>query len=71
MLDGNVADLDNKKPCPSIHMPCRASRLTLILSDVKFEQLQDINRANTGADGVELRPPTCHPGMCSGSECIA
>ena len=39
---------------PSIHMPCQASRLTLILSDVKFEQLQDINRANTGADGVEF-----------------
>ncbi|WP_201842277.1 hypothetical protein [Microvirga zambiensis] len=54
MLDGNIADLDNKKLCPSIHMPCRASFLTLILSDVKFEQLRDINRANTGADGVEF-----------------
>lgn len=53
MVDGNVADLDNKKPRPSIHMLCQASRLTLILSDVKFEQLQDINRANVEADGVE------------------
>src|SRR4051812_27769660 len=54
MPDGNVADPDSEKPCPSIHMPRRASCLTLILSDVKFEQLPDINRANAGADGVEF-----------------
>jgi hypothetical protein len=51
--NGKVANLDNKKLRPSIHMLCRASRLTLLLSDVKFEQLQDINRANAGADAVE------------------
>ncbi|ANY82716.1 hypothetical protein BB934_31150 (plasmid) [Microvirga ossetica] len=53
MPDGNVADPDSEKPRPSIHMPRRASRLTLIVSDVKFEQLQDINRADAEAKGVE------------------
>jgi hypothetical protein len=53
MPDGNVADRDNKKPRPSIHMPRRASRLTLIASDVKFEQLQDINGADAETEGVE------------------
>jgi hypothetical protein len=33
-------------------MPCWASRLTLIVSNVKVRQLQDINGANAEAEGV-------------------
>jgi hypothetical protein len=42
MPGGHVADLNREKPRPPIHMFRWASRLTLILSDVKLEQLQDI-----------------------------
>jgi hypothetical protein len=50
---GNLDDLNSEKPRPSIHMPRWASRLTLIVSDVKFEQLQDINGADAETEGVE------------------
>ena len=38
---------------PSIHMPRRASRLTLFVSDVKIQQLQDISEEDAIAEGVE------------------
>jgi hypothetical protein len=53
MPGGEVADLDGEKPRPSIHMPRWASRLTLIVSNVKVRQLQDINGANAEAEGVD------------------
>jgi hypothetical protein len=53
MPSSNVADLDSEKSRPSIHMPHWASRLTLVISDVKLKQLQDINGTDAGAEGVE------------------
>ncbi|WP_457663959.1 hypothetical protein [Sinorhizobium medicae] len=37
----------------AMHMPRWASRLTLIVSDVRVERLQDISESDTRAEGVE------------------
>lgn len=57
---------------PAIHMPRWASRLTLLVTDVRVERLQDIKGPDTIAEGVECT--TCaamHKSACGRLGCFA
>lgn len=62
--DGDPIDGDWTKPKPSIHMPRWASRLTLTVTDVRVQRLQEISEADARAeghpftwDGKQYEPP--------------
>lgn len=51
--DGNPEDGDWTKPKPSIHCPRWASRLTLTVTEVRRQRLQEITEEDARAEGVD------------------
>lgn len=50
--DGSPSYGDWERPRPSIHMPRWASRITLIVKDVRVERVQDISESDAAVEGA-------------------
>jgi len=59
--DGSPDCGDWEKPRPSIHMPRWASRLTLTVTDVRVQRLQDISADDATAEGCPGWYSPAHP----------
>lgn len=56
--DGNIWEAGQPKWRTPLHLPRWASRLTLTVTDVRVERLQDISEADAAAEGLFFEQPT-------------